>query len=200
MNIPTRKAYKVFRSHGGTMRTGEALAAGIHRRTLYAMRDLGELDQLTRGVYRLTSLPPLGNPDLITVAKRIPGGVVCLLSALSFHELTTQIPHQVDLALPRTSRHPQVAYPPLHIYRFSHHAFKEGIQEQQLEGVTVRVYSPEKTLADCFKYRNKIGLDVALEALRIYRRRHGARFNSVLEYARICRIEKVIRPFLEATV
>ena len=89
MNTPTRKAYKFFRSHGGTMRTDEALAAGIHRRTLYAMRDAGELDQLTRGVYRLTRLPPLGNPDLITVAKRIPGGVVCLISALCFHELTT---------------------------------------------------------------------------------------------------------------
>ncbi len=200
MNTPTRKAYKVFRAHGGTLRTGEALAAGIHRRTLYTMRDLGELDQLTRGVYRLTSLPPLGNPDLITIAKRIPGGVVCLISALSFHDLTTQIPHEVDLALPRTSRHPKLAYPPLHIYRFSNNAFKAGIQEQQIEGVTVRVYSPEKTLADCFKYRNKIGLDVALEALRIYRGRRGVRFNSVLEYARICRIEKVIRPYLEAGV
>ena len=92
-----------------------------------------------------------------------------------------------------------MAYPPLRIYRFSNNAFKAGIQEQQIEGVTVRVYSPEKTLADCFKYRNKIGLDVALDALRIYRRRRGARFNSVLEYARICRIEKVIRPYLEAS-
>lgn len=200
MNTPTRKAYKVFRSHGGIMRTGEALAAGVHRRTLYAMRDAGELDKLTRGVYRLTKLPPLGNPDLITVAKRIPGGVVCLISALSFHELTTQIPHRVDLALPRTARHPQVAYPPVHIYRFSTNAFKAGIQEQQIEGVTIRVYSPEKTLADCFKYRNKIGLDVALEALRAYRRLHGARFNAILEYARICRIEKVIRPYLEASI
>lgn len=181
------------------MRTGEALAAGIHRRTLYAMRDAGELDQLTRGVYRLTKLPPLRNPDLATVAKRIPSGVVCLISALAFHEMTTQIPHKVDLALPRTARHPQVAYPPLHIYRFSKNAFKAGIQEQQIDGVTVRVYGPEKTLADCFKYRNKIGLDIALEALRTYRRRRGVRFNSVLEYARICRIEKVIRPYLEAS-
>jgi len=193
-------ARNVFKEHGGTLRTREALAAGIHPRTLYAMRDAGELEQLARGLYRLAELAPLSEPDLATVAKRIPQGVVCLISALAYHELTTQVPHVVHLALPRTARHPVLAYPPLQIYRFSLAAFEAGIETHVIDRVSVRVYGPEKTLADCFKYRNKIGLDVAIEALRAYRGRRGARLQAVLEYARICRVEKVARPYLEASV
>jgi predicted transcriptional regulator of viral defense system len=180
------------------MRTREALAAGIHPRTLYALRDAGDLEQLARGLYRLADLPPLSDPDLATVAKRIPGGVVCLISALAVHDLTTQIPHAVHLALPRTARYPVLNHPPLHVYLFSKAAFEAGIETRRISGVAVRVYSAEKTLADCFKYRNKVGLDVALEALRNYRSRRGARLQQVLEYGRICRVERVIRPYLEA--
>ena len=194
------QACEIFRAKGGTLRTREALAAGVHPRTLYEMRDAGELEQLARGVYRLAEMPPLSNPDLATVGKRVPQGVVCLISALAFHELTTQIPHVVHLALPRTARRPKLEFPPLQIYRFSGRAFQAGIEAHTIEGIGVRVYSPEKTLADCFKYRNKIGLDVALEALRAYGARRGANFQQVLEYARVCRVEKVIRPYLEASV
>ena len=193
------KARDIFRAHGGTLRTREALNAGIHPRTLYELRDSGEVEQLARGVYRLAEMPPLTDPDLATVAKRMPQGVICLISALSFHELTTQIPHVVHLALPRTARKPRLTYPPLQIYRFSPRAFEAGIEHHSIEGVPVQVYSAEKTLADCFKYRNKIGLDVALEALRNYRTRRGARFQKVLEYARLCRVGNVIRPYLEAS-
>ena len=164
------------------------------------MRDAGELEQLARGVYRLAELPPLSNPDLATVAKRVPQGVVCLISAMAFHELTTQIPHVIHLAVPRNTRTPKIAHPPLQVYRFSAEAFKAGVEMHSIEGIDVRVYSAEKTLADCFKYRNKIGLNVALEALRTYRGRRGARLQRVLEYARICRVESVIRPYLEASV
>ncbi|MBN2560498.1 MAG: type IV toxin-antitoxin system AbiEi family antitoxin domain-containing protein [Phycisphaerae bacterium] len=193
-------ARKVFRDHGGTLRTSEALAEGVHPRTLYAMRDAGEIEQLARGLYRLVALPPLSEPDLATVGKRIPQGVVCLISALAYHELTTQVPHEVHLALPRTARHPRLAYPPLHVYRFSREAFEAGVETYAIDSVPVRIYGPEKTLADCFKYRNKIGLDVAIEALRSYRGRRGTKFQTVLEYARICRVEKVVRPYLEASV
>ncbi len=192
------RARKVFEKCGGTLRTGEALAAGIHPRTLYVLRDMGELEQLARGLYRLAGLPPLSEPDLATVAKRIPQGVVCLISALAFHELTTQIPHEVHLALPRTARHPRIDYPPLHVYRFSRESFVVGVETHVIDKVPVRVYSPEKTLADCFKYRNKIGLDVVIEALRTYRGRRGARLQAVLEYSKICRVEQVVRPYLEA--
>ncbi|MCC5828356.1 MAG: type IV toxin-antitoxin system AbiEi family antitoxin domain-containing protein [Phycisphaeraceae bacterium] len=194
------QARQVFRSQGGILRTREALAAGIHRRTLYELRDAGELDQLARGVYRLADMPPPSDPDLATVGKRVQKGVVCLISALAFHELTTQIPHVVHLALPRTARTPNLEYPPLQVYRFSGQAYSDGIEQHTIEGVEVRVYSAEKTLADCFKYRNKIGLDVALEALRAYRARRGARLQQVLEYARVCRVEKVMRPYLEASI
>ena len=193
------QARQVFRAHGGILRTREALAAGIHRRTLYGLRDAGELDQLARGVYRLAEMPPLSDPDLTTAGKRVPKGVVCLISALAFHELTTQIPHVVHLALPRNARTPKLDYPPLQVYRFSGQAYTTGIELHKIEGVDVRVYRAEKTLADCFKYRNRIGLDVVLEALQNYRARRGARFQTVLEYARVCRVENVMRPYLEAS-
>ena len=184
---------------GGALRASEAISAGIHPRTLYAMRDAEELEVLSRGLYRLAGLPPLREPDLATVAKCVPRGVVCLISALSFHELTTQIPHEVHLAIPRNARTPKLKFPPLQIFRFSQDAFEAGIETHTIDGVAVRIYSPEKTLADCFKFRNKIGLDVALEALRAYRRRSRPRLQAVLDYARRCRVEKVIRPYLEAS-
>ncbi len=200
MALMFEKARAVFKSRGGTLRTREVLAEGIHRRTLYAMRDAGELIQLARGLYRLAELPPLSEPDLATVAMRIPQGVVCLISALAYHEMTSQIPHEVHLALPRTARYPMLAYPPLSIFRFSREAFEAGIETHIIDKIPVRVFGPEKTLADCFKYRNKIGLDVALEALRFYRARRGSRLQAVLEYARTCRVERVTRPYLEAAV
>ena len=200
MASPTEQARKLFKDRGGTLRTREAIAAHIHPRTLYAMRDSGELEKLSRGLYRLATLPPLSEPDLATVAKRIPHGVVCLISALAFHELTTQIPHEVHLALPRTARDPMLKYPPLHVFRFSLSAFEAGIETHVIDGVPVRIYGPEKTLADCFKFRNKIGLDVALEALRAYRGRRQPRLQEVLKYARLCRVDKIVRPYLEASV
>ena len=193
------KARAIFRDHGGTLRTGEALDAGVHPRTLYELRDVGELIQLARGVYRLAEMPPLSHPDLATVCKRVPQGVICLISALAFHELTTQIPHVVHLAITRTARTPSLEYPPLQVYRFSGQAYEAGIETLTSDGIKVRIYSAEKTLADCFKYRNKIGLDVAIEALRTYRSQRGGRLQQVLEYARICRVEQVIRPYLEAS-
>jgi predicted transcriptional regulator of viral defense system len=193
----TEKARKAFRAHGGTLHTTEALTAGIHPRTLYAMRDAGEIETLARGVYRLAGLPPLANPDLVTVAQCVPNGVICLISALAFHDLTTQIPHEVHVAISRTARTPRLTFPPLRVYRFSNAAFAAGVDTPTMDGIPVRVYSPEKTLADCFKYRSKIGMDVILEALRTYRRQHP-RFQRVLEYARICRVERLMMPYLEA--
>ena len=197
MTALIKEARDAFKAHGGTLRTTEALAAGIHPRTLYAMRDAGQVEALARGVYRLTDLPPLANPDLATVARCIPQGVICLISALAFHELTTQVPHEVHLAISRTARRPRLTFPPLRIYRFSSTAFVAGVDTHVIDNIPVRVYSPEKTLADCFKYRSKIGMDVVLESLRTYHRRKP-RFQRVLEYARLCRVERLMRPYLEA--
>jgi predicted transcriptional regulator of viral defense system len=194
----TDAALEIFRGHGGILRTGEALDLGIHRRTLYAMRDEGLLERLDRGLYRLAELPPLSDPDLVTVARKIPHGVICLISALHFHEMTMQIPHAVSVAVQRGSEPPRLDFPPTRIHLFSGEAFTEGVETHSIDGTSVRIYSPEKTLADCFKYRNRIGMDTVREALELYRERPKSQPGKVLRYARICRVEKVMRPYLEA--
>lgn len=188
----------VFRRHGGVLRTGDAQRLGIHPQTLYRMREAGGLEQLTRGLYRLRGQRKLNNPDLLSVSLKIPRGVICLISALAFHNLTTQVPHQVYVALPRGTEPPRISFPPLRIFWFSEPAFTAGVQVHKLDGVPIRAYSAEKTIADCFKYRNKIGLDVAIEALKLYRERRRVRTNDLLHYAAICRVQKIIRPYLEA--
>jgi predicted transcriptional regulator of viral defense system len=191
-------AVGLFRQHGGALRMSEALQLGVSRKQLYAMRDAGVIEALSRGTFRLAALEPLGNPDLVTVAARIPHGVVCMISALAFHELTTQIPHTVDVALERGVRKPRLEYPPTHFYWFSGAAFTDGIEHHRLDGVAVRVYDPEKTLADCFRFRNQIGVDVVVEALRRWRHHRRKKLDVLLKYARIRHIERAIRPYLEA--
>jgi predicted transcriptional regulator of viral defense system len=124
--------------------------------------------------------------------------VICLISALSFHEITTEIPHQIYLALPRGAEPPRLDYPPLRIFWFSGPAFEEGIENHNVDGIPIMVYNPEKTLADCFKYRNKIGLDVVLEALKFYRQRKRFNVYELIRYAKVCRVEKVMRPHVGA--
>jgi predicted transcriptional regulator of viral defense system len=192
------RAVSIFKKHGGILRTSQALRAGIHPGTLYAMRDSGALEAISRGVYRLANSPPLGNPDLVTVATRVPGGVICLISSLAFHELTTQIPHEVHVALPRGAEEPRLDHPPIRTYRFTGEAFTEGVEAYKLDSVSVRIYSPEKTLADCFKFRNQVGLDTVIEALRFYRERRSIQVDDLMRYAGICRVKKIIRPYLEA--
>ena len=176
----------------------DALRAGIHRRTLYQLRDAGRIEPLSRGLYRLADAPPLGHPDLVTVALRVPRGVVCLISALAFHDLTTQVPHEVSVAVPRGTEPPRIDYPPVRVFRFSPAPFVAGVETHRLDGIPVRVYNREKTLADCFKYRSTIGLDTALEAVRLYRQRGRVNVNSLLEFAQVCRVSRVMRPYLEA--
>ncbi len=188
----------IFCRHGGQLRMSEALKYGITRHTLYMLRDRGILEPLSRGIYRLAELPPLGNPDLVTVSLRCPKAVVCLVSALAFHDMTTQIPRAVSVAVPRGSRPPSLDYPSVRAHRFSTEAYDHGIEMHRIDGATVKVYSREKTLADSFKFRNRIGMDVVLEALRFYRERHGLNPGAVLEFARVCRVENVMRPYIEA--
>lgn len=195
-----RRAEAVFRASVGMLRMADALRAGIHRNTLYSMLDAGIIERLSRGLYRLTDAPPLGNSDLITVAQKAPRSVICLISALAYHELTTQIPHDVYIAVSRNSEPPRLDYPPVRVFRFSGKAFSEGIEHQRMDGIDVPIYSPEKTLADCFKYRNKIGLDTAIEALRLYRQQRRVNMAAMMRYAEICRVASVIRPYLEATL
>jgi predicted transcriptional regulator of viral defense system len=194
------KAKLIIRKHGGIIRTAEAIQAGIHPRTLYQLRDNGDLEQLSRGVYRLAGPNPIASPDLVIVATRIPQAVVCLVSALAFHEITTQIPHKISIALPKGADAPRLDYPPISAHRFSGAALTEGIEYHRMDSIRVKIYNPEKTIADCFKFRNKIGMDVVIEALKLYRTRKKFKIGELLKYARICRVENVIRPYLEASV
>lgn len=193
-------ALKFFRATGGMLRTRDALKAGVHPRTLYELRDSGRIEQLSRGIYRLADAPSLGNPDLVTVALRIPDGVLCLISALAWHELTTQIPHEIYVAIPRGAEPPRLSYPPVRHFWFSGKAYSEGIETQHVDGVALRVYCREKTIADCFKHRHRIGLDTVLEALKAYRERGPVNTESLLYYAEICRVKRVIQPYLEAVL
>lgn len=193
-----RRAEAAFRRHLGVLRTSHALKLGIHPRILYRLRDAGRLVSVTRGVYRLAELPEPSHPDLLVVARRVPQAVICLISALSFHGLTTQIPHEVHIALPRRTRCPRLDHPPLRVFLMTGAAYSEGIETHSIEGVPIRVYGPEKTVVDCFKFRNKIGIDVAVEALRLARERKRVTPRALLQYARLCRVERVMRPYLEA--
>lgn len=189
---------ELFRPHGGGLRMSDALRLGINRRTLYAMRDAGVIEAVARGLYRLASLEPLVHPDLVAVATRVPHGVFCLITALSIHELTTQVPHVVDVALERGSHRPRVEHPPTRCFWFSGAAFHEGIETRLLDGVPIRVYDPEKTVVDCFRYRNQIGTDVVIGALRLWRDRRRKRLDVLLKYAEVRRVAGTMRPWLEA--
>jgi predicted transcriptional regulator of viral defense system len=193
------KARQVFSEHGGMLRTSKAIQLGVHPRTLYALRDAGEIEQLGRGLYRLSAAPPLSSPDLIPIALRIPRAVVCLISALAYHRLTTQVPHAVDIALPSHAQVPKVDGIPLRVFWYPEPSFRAGIEVVAIDDVSVKIYSPEKTIADCFKYRNKIGLDLAIEALRAYRERTSKPNRAALiKFAQINRVQKIMRPYLEA--
>ena len=193
-------AEHVFRRNGGILKTGQALDQGIHRRTLYAMRDAGLLERLDRGLYRLAGLTPLAEPDLITVALKIPKSVLCLISALHFHDITTQIPHAVSIAVRRGTEPPRLKFPPIKTYWFSGEAFTSGVEQHLIDNISVNIYSIEKTLVDCFKYRNKIGMDTVLEALSLYSENRKPEPRKLVHFAKICRVDKVMRPYLETLV
>ena len=182
----------------GIVRTAELEARGIPRGQLYRLVRQGLVERRARGLYVASKHPITAEHTLAQVAKRVPAGVFCLLTALRFHELTTQAPAEVWIALAEKARKPKLDYPRLRVARFSGPALTEGIETRRLEGVEVRVYSAAKTVADCFKYRNKIGIDVAVEALRDFSRRQRGGATELARYARICRVTRVMQPYLDA--
>ena len=182
----------------GVVRPTDLETRGISRANLYRLYRKGLVARQGRGIYVTTEHPYTAAHTLAHVAKRVPNGVACLLTALRFHNLTTQQPHEVWIALPEKARRPSLDYPHLHVTRFSGAARTEGIETHTIEGVNVRVYSPAKTVADCFKYRNKVGIDVAVEALKDFTRRHRGRASDLARFARICRVTRVMQPYLDA--
>lgn len=184
----------------GMIRAKDLEAVGISRNYLYRMHKQGLLERSAAGLYTLPRAPVTENTSLAEVAKRLPHAVVCLVSALSYHGITTQIPHEIWLSLPRGSWRPKMEYPPLNLTYVSDPAYSFGIQEHVIDRVMVKIYSPSKTVADCFKFRNKVGLDVAIEALREAWRSRKVTMDELVEAAGIDRVSKIMRPYMEATV
>jgi len=199
MNAGTQTALHHFSRHP-VLRTQEALELGIHPRTLYALRDSGEIEQLSRGLFTLTEGVPLAHPALVIVAQRVPQAIIATISAAAFHDLTTQIPNAVHIALPAFRHAPALDFPPLELYRVSEPAYSAGVEEHILDGVTVSIYGPEKTVADLLKFRNRVGLDVAMEVLKRYLARRDRKLERLLHYAEVDRVAGVLRPYLEALV
>jgi predicted transcriptional regulator of viral defense system len=185
-------------AEAGVLRPRDLDAHGIPRIYLSRLCERGLLDRVGRGLYVVPDADVSEHHTLAEAGKRVPHGVVCLLSALRFHGLTTQSPSEVWLAIANKAWRPQVDYPPLRFVRFSERTLEAGVEEHSIEGVLVRIYNPAKTVADCFKYRNKIGLDVALEALRDCRRQRRCTNDELWHYAKICRVANVMRPYMEA--
>lgn len=182
----------------GVLRARDAEARGLARRELARLVQSGELERIGRGLYVPAKARITEHHSLVEAAARVPHGVVCLLSALRFHGIGTQNPHEVWLAIDVKAWKPVAHSPPLRIVRFSGIALTYGVEVHKLEGVEVRITSREKTVADCFKYRNKIGLDVALEALREYLRSRKRSIDQLTKAAEACRVARVMRPYLEA--
>ena len=180
------------------VRPKDLLAIGVPREYLKRLREEGVLEHPARGIYVLANAKPTEHQTLVEVCKRVPHGVVCLLSALQFHRLTTQIPHEVWLAIGSKTWPPKLEYPPLRIVRFSPATLDYAVEEHRVAGAVVRVYAPAKTVVDCFKFRNKIGLDVALEALRDCLKQRRATIDDLWKAAKVCRVANVMRPYLES--
>jgi predicted transcriptional regulator of viral defense system len=197
MTSPKQRVLELAR-RVGVLRPRDLDAEGIPREYLRRLVGEGLLDRPGRGIYVAADLELTPDHSLAEACKRVPHGVACLLSALQFHELTTQAPFEVWLAIGEKARPPRADYPPMRFVRFSGPALEFGIQEHRVEGVVAKVYCPAKTVADCFKYRNKIGLDVALEALRDCRKKRRATTDELWAAAQICRVANVMRPYLES--
>ncbi len=180
------------------IRSKDAESMGVSRESLRRMVNSGMLVRMGWGLYALEESLTGEDTGLAEISKRVPNGVICLISALHYHELTTQLAFEVWLAIESTSWKPQIDYPPIRVMRFSGKAFHYGIEQHLIGGVSVPIYSIAKTVADCFKFRNKIGLDVALEALRDALRGKRATVDDIWKAAKVCRVSNVIKPYLEA--
>ena len=193
----TQRVLELARQHG-LLRSRDLQALGAPRVTLTRMTASGQLEKVSRGLYRLPQTLMSADESLAVIALKVPQAVFCLLTALQFHGLTTQAPRQVWLAMPRGSHAPRIAYPPLRMVQYSGQSYSQGIEVFERDQVPLRVYGVAKTVADCFKHRGAIGLDVALEALKEVRASQRASADDLWRFAKMCRVANVMRPYLEA--
>jgi len=198
MSIKARKLMSFFQNHGGVVRFSAILKARFHPDSLMALEKEGKVEKIARGLYRVTNYTPGSHPDLVIASLQAPRGVICLISALSYHEATSEIPKLVDLAIPQGAHANRIKYPPVRFYRFAPKAWRAGIEEHKIEGHNIKVYSLAKTIVDCFKFRNKIGTNVARDALKTAVTEKKINPKEIMQHAKICRVDNIIKPILEA--
>ncbi len=191
---------RFFLKREGYAKTGELRNSGFHPRDIQLMISDGHLIKIKNGLFRYAETPLISDQGFIDISLSVPDGVICLLSALAYYELTTFIPSFISVALPRNTWEPSVEYPPTEFFYFSTKQFEAGIDEVQIGGFKVRMYSPEKTICDCFRFRNKLSLDIAKEGLREYLKMKNRNLGKLLEFAEICRVKQLIETWLNALV
>ena len=193
-------AIAAFRKAGGILTMSEAMAVGIHRRELYALRDRGDLEVISRGLYRLIDMPDPSLPDFIPVAKKKQQKKKSHKTAQAKQKKTTQIPHFVYVALPSQAHKPAISHPPMRYFWYSQKLLSTGVEEHSIDGCAIMIFDVEKTLVDCVKFRNKIGMDVVLEALKMYWHSRKTNLEKLFEYAKLFRVEKILKPIMETIV
>ncbi|MDN3507402.1 MAG: type IV toxin-antitoxin system AbiEi family antitoxin domain-containing protein [Simkaniaceae bacterium] len=194
------KALMEFREAGGILRTSEAIRRGIHPEILYELRDQGLLRQVHRGIYALNEFTDLEAFDYAPIVKLAPTGVICLTTALAYHHLTVQIPKWIDVAIPKEQNIVQISHPPTEFHWFSDRVFYSGIEIHNIGGIDVRIYSPEKTIIDCFRQRKKVGAEVALEGLKMYIQTKDWNLKALYQFAKESRVTKIIDPYIEVLI
>lgn len=195
-----KKIIKIFKTHNGYARSKDILAEGIHPRDIKSILDKGIVIKVKNGLYRLSDTPVISNQSFIDLACAVPEGVICLLSALSYYEMTTFNPSIISMAIHRKSWRPKIEYPPVEFYYFSKKQFEAGIDKINIRGYKVSIYCREKTICDCFRYRNKLGIDIAKEGLSEYLRRKDRNLERLLKYAEICRVKKLMEIWINAMI
>lgn len=184
----------------GLVGYAEITKAGYDKSLIRSALKSGYLQKIDRGLYRLTNGSSLPNPDVIAAMIRIPKGIICLLSALSFHQATDEIPRHIDIAIPRGKHANKIKYPPVRYYRIAIGIWEAGLEEHIIKGRKLRVYNLARTIVDCFKFRNKIGINVARDALKTGITEKGVKPKEIMRYAKLCRVESIIKPILEAII
>lgn len=200
MNAITEKIYKVFKHGGGYARTKDIIEAGIYNIYLKDLLENGQIEKIKRGLYRWVGMNESNHQGMLDVSKAIPGGVICLLSALAFYNLTTVKPMEVSIAVSKKRKVVIPEYPPVKIYYFNDSVFDTGKIEQRIGNNSFLIYDKEKTLSDCVKYRNQIGMDVIKEALREYLRNNSRNLELLMKYSEICKIWPVMKNYLEVMI
>lgn len=188
------------KGRGGLVGYSEIKKARYGRAVLRSVVKSGWIKQVDRGLYRLAKGTQLSYPDLVAASIKVPKGIICLLSALAFHEATDEIPRYVHIAIPRGKRANKTKYPPVKYYHYAPDIWEAGLEEHNIQGRIIKVYNLARTVVDCFKFRNKIGMDVARDALKVAVKEKGIKPKEIIRYAKLCRVESVIKPVLEAMI